>query len=480
GRVRGDNEGKKEGTLRNHFGTEMIEVTYQKTSKGETKTKTAKKRANKVHASDSSKTVLRELRLMYSEAELLEVFTPEAVEYITGKKLTTPAPSTTPVVPPTPPAPVALDEQTQELDLNELSEVTEEAPVLELVIPATIVVDEQTQELDLNELSEVTEEVPTQEAVKITLEEVKSKKITFAMLKPDTEGKEDAIIAFIESKGFKVVSCIKRESILDKKTLQEFYKEHRRKLFFGTLVAFMMMKKVTVLVLCGPDDAHKEFRTVLGDTKGKTEGTLRYIFGTDRKFPVKRFSKTKGKEVTELMLANKVHASDSSKRVLEEVGLMHSDEELRGIFTPEAVEYIISKKPSDKKKDNKKERGPPKDKPTTPAPTPVVVPAGPDTRITVSELKEKGVTLAIIKADGANVAKGITEYIATKGKEKDYVIEATTTREKGKVTKDLWKRFYDEHKKKGDLLHQIVAYMMMDKVTLLILRGKKDTVARFG
>ncbi|MCP4652090.1 MAG: hypothetical protein GY858_01740, partial [Candidatus Omnitrophica bacterium] len=109
-----------------------------------------------------------------------------------------------------------------------------------------------------------------------------------------------------------------------------------------------------------------------------------------------------------------------------------------------------SSEPSDKKKDNKKERGPPKDNspsttpvvpPTPPAPappTPVAVPAGPDTRITVSELKEKGVTLAIIKPDGANATKEITEYIATKGKEKDYVIESTTTREKGKVTKDLW------------------------------------------
>jgi nucleoside-diphosphate kinase len=107
--------------------------------------------------------------------------------------------------------------------------------------------------------------------------------MTLGMIKPDATGagKAGAIIAHIESKGFRVVAM--KMLRLDKAMAREFYAEHDGKPFFGPLVDFITSGPVVAMALQQPD-AVKLFREVIGatDPAAADEGTVRKLFAQSK------------------------------------------------------------------------------------------------------------------------------------------------------------------------------------------------------
>ncbi|XP_034549238.1 thioredoxin domain-containing protein 6 isoform X2 [Notolabrus celidotus] len=133
------------------------------------------------------------------------------------------------------------------------------------------------------------------------------KQQTLAMIKPDAmmEHKEK-IWEEIHANGFSVMQ--QKETVLSRETAEEFYKEHREKLFFSQLVEFMCSGPCVMLIL-KKENAVEDWRAMLGPTdpdqaKETSPDSLRARFGSD-------------------ILHNSVHGSSTEK---------HAEEEIRFIF----------------------------------------------------------------------------------------------------------------------------------------------------
>ncbi len=135
-------------------------------------------------------------------------------------------------------------------------------------------------------------------------------KTTLAMVKPDATGagKAGAIIAHIESKGFRVVAMKMLQ--LDKTMAREFYAEHDGKPFFEPLVEFITSGPVVALALQHPE-AVKYFREVIGatDPADADEGTVRKLFAESKS-------------------RNAVHGSDSDASAQRELKFFFSRTEM--------------------------------------------------------------------------------------------------------------------------------------------------------
>jgi nucleoside-diphosphate kinase len=106
---------------------------------------------------------------------------------------------------------------------------------------------------------------------------------TFAMVKPDAVGRADEIVEMARRRGLFVVAF--KTMTLTPGQAALFYREHRARAFFESLVDFMTSGPVVVLVFEGPD-AVSGWRQLIGPTnseKARLEGreSVRARYGTD-------------------------------------------------------------------------------------------------------------------------------------------------------------------------------------------------------
>jgi nucleoside-diphosphate kinase len=134
--------------------------------------------------------------------------------------------------------------------------------------------------------------------------------LTLTIVKPDAvqSGKAGKIIAHLEGEGFVVRAA--RMARLSRPEAEAFYKVHRERPFFGSLVDFMTSGPCIPMVL-ERDDAVSYLRTAIGatDPAEAAEGTVRKLYAESKE-------------------RNAIHASDSAENAAREVGFFFSESEL--------------------------------------------------------------------------------------------------------------------------------------------------------
>ena len=127
---------------------------------------------------------------------------------------------------------------------------------------------------------------------------------TLFIVKPDAVERNliGKILAHVEERGFKIVEA--RFGRLGRDEAETFYEEHRGKVFFDDLVAFMTSGPV-MLTCLERDNAVAHLREVIGatDPAQAAEGTVRKLYARSKQ-------------------ANSVHASDSPASAERELRLM--------------------------------------------------------------------------------------------------------------------------------------------------------------
>lgn len=131
--------------------------------------------------------------------------------------------------------------------------------------------------------------------------------ITFTMIKPEAvaNGNEGAIIAKMQSAGFRVVAMKKTQLSLER--AGKFYAVHAERPFYGELTEYMSSGPIVAMIL-EKDNAVADFRTLIGatDPSEAAEGTIR-----------KEFAESKAK--------NAVHGSDSDENAAIEASFFFAD-----------------------------------------------------------------------------------------------------------------------------------------------------------
>jgi nucleoside-diphosphate kinase len=133
---------------------------------------------------------------------------------------------------------------------------------------------------------------------------------TLCMIKPDAvkNHKDKEIEDMIKAAGFKVVA--EKEITMTQEQAEEFYKEHKDRPFFKTLVALMTSGPIKAKVL-EKENAVKDYRKLMGatDSAKAEKDTIRGKFGTDK-------------------TANAVHGSDSPESAEREIKFFFKDGEI--------------------------------------------------------------------------------------------------------------------------------------------------------
>lgn len=136
-----------------------------------------------------------------------------------------------------------------------------------------------------------------------------AKEMTFSIIKPNAvkKGAIGAIIKKFEDNGLKVAAA--KLVVLNRKTCEEFYAEHKERPFFGELVSFMTSGPVLLMALEG-ENAVTRNREIMGatDPKKAAPGTIRAEFGDS-------------------MGENAVHGSDSAVSAQRELSLFFAKSE---------------------------------------------------------------------------------------------------------------------------------------------------------
>ena len=133
---------------------------------------------------------------------------------------------------------------------------------------------------------------------------------TLSIIKPDatTRNITGKVNAMIEEAGLKIIA--QKRILLSKKQAEEFYGEHKGKVFFPNLVEIMTSAPVVVQVL-EAEDAVARYRKIMGATNPAVaeEGTIRKTFALsiDR---------------------NTVHGSDSLESAEREISFFFSKVEI--------------------------------------------------------------------------------------------------------------------------------------------------------
>ncbi len=133
---------------------------------------------------------------------------------------------------------------------------------------------------------------------------------TLSIIKPDATSRNitGKINTMIEDAGLKIVA--QKRIRLTASQAEEFYREHKDKAFFTSLVDFMTSAPVVVQVLEG-EDAVARYRKIMGATNPAVaeEGTIRKTFALS-------------------IDKNSVHGSDSPASATREVGFFFSQTEI--------------------------------------------------------------------------------------------------------------------------------------------------------
>lgn len=131
---------------------------------------------------------------------------------------------------------------------------------------------------------------------------------TLLIIKPDAVERNliGRILAHVEGKGFRVVGA--RTHRLTREEAELFYSEHRERLFFGDLTAYITSGLV-LLVCLERESAILQLRKVVGatDPAESAEGTVRGDFGVDKQ-------------------RNSVHASDGPESASRELTIFFGKE----------------------------------------------------------------------------------------------------------------------------------------------------------
>ncbi len=125
--------------------------------------------------------------------------------------------------------------------------------------------------------------------------------LTFSIIKPDAvaSGHTGAILSLLEKEGFRIRGL--RMLRLAKTQAEAFYKVHKERPFYGSLVTFMTEGPVVAMVL-EREDAVKKLREVMGATNpaNAAEGTVRKLFA-------------------ESIERNAIHGSDAPETAADEI-----------------------------------------------------------------------------------------------------------------------------------------------------------------
>ena len=136
------------------------------------------------------------------------------------------------------------------------------------------------------------------------------KQRTLSIIKPDAVRKKvvGEIIGLYEGNGYGVIGL--KRMRLDREVAGEFYREHRGKVFYESLVEYMISGPVIGLVLEG-EEVISRHRELMGatDPKEAKEGTIRRKYGQS-------------------IESNGVHGSDSEDSADFEIGILFREEEL--------------------------------------------------------------------------------------------------------------------------------------------------------
>ncbi|WP_185862294.1 nucleoside-diphosphate kinase [Blattabacterium cuenoti] len=135
-------------------------------------------------------------------------------------------------------------------------------------------------------------------------------KITFSIIKPDAikKGYMVPILGKIVNAGFYIMALKITE--ISKKSAIIFYKKHKEKYFFDSLVKFMSSGPIVSIVL-EKKNAVKDFRILIGDTNpiNAKKGTIRSLYATS-------------------LEKNAIHGSDSNKNAFQECQFFFSNREI--------------------------------------------------------------------------------------------------------------------------------------------------------
>lgn len=133
---------------------------------------------------------------------------------------------------------------------------------------------------------------------------------TLAIIKPDavSKGLTGEIIKRIESEGFRIIAA--KLIWMTKEEAGGFYRVHKDKPFYPSLVEFMSSGPCWVMVL-EAEDAINKWRSVMGatDPKKADSGTIRALYGTN-------------------IQNNCVHGSDAQETARFEISYFFSELEL--------------------------------------------------------------------------------------------------------------------------------------------------------
>ena len=135
---------------------------------------------------------------------------------------------------------------------------------------------------------------------------------TLSIIKPDatTRNITGKVNAVIEDAGLKIIA--QKRILLSKEQAEEFYGEHKGKVFFPSLVEIMTSAPVVVQVL-EAEDAVARYRKIMGATNPAVaeEGTIRKTFALS-------------------IDKNTVHGSDSLESAEREISFFFSRIEIFG------------------------------------------------------------------------------------------------------------------------------------------------------
>ena len=133
--------------------------------------------------------------------------------------------------------------------------------------------------------------------------------ITFSMIKPDATARNlvGAIIQKLESEGLKLHAG--RLTRISPSLCETFYQDHKSKVFFKSLVSFILSGPVFVMALKG-EKAVEKLREIMGhtDPAQARPGTIRALYG-------------------ESIERNSIHGSDSMPSAVRELSLFFNETE---------------------------------------------------------------------------------------------------------------------------------------------------------
>jgi nucleoside-diphosphate kinase len=131
---------------------------------------------------------------------------------------------------------------------------------------------------------------------------------TLVIVKPDgvERGLVGEIILRLERKGLRLVAAELRHLTVEVAAVH--YAEHQGKHFYDELVAFITRSPAFVMVVEGPEDAHRVVRTLMGSTdpRDAAPGTIRG-------------------DLAVATTENLVHGSDSLESAKREIALFFPD-----------------------------------------------------------------------------------------------------------------------------------------------------------